>query len=248
MAELVKPRRYYDGLRDHPDKAVQLFHWEPPPKRVVSPAEYLRYFTFFGWRYSSAKIPSKVTKGHAMPTDVFAWIQEEDFPKEREFFTWRKQNSKMFIAEDVPPIAKVGYRDKPEKMTPIVHTRDYLVAKDYWDACEELDRGDAGKKAQDLLKEFLSEKQIREWEKDGHFWESKMHTELICQDDGSEILEITCVANLLFVMRPDVHIYIEGKHGSCWHPEDPIPSADLALIHLLEFREDPRGYADQVNY
>lgn len=249
VAELGKPQLLgYDAVNNHPDKAVTFTRWEAPPKRVVTPAEYLRYFTFTGWKYKQAlpkKDRDKATEG--MPMDAFSWVQEKDFGKDREFFVWRDTTRGVFHAEDLGPEIVIHYKDAPKRIPDLHHVRDYWRASEYWDEVDKLDRSPAGWKARELFCEFLSDVQRRDLDMHGLFYEITRKVSIEVQDDGSEIAHITSGPWLLFFCRPSMQIRSEDV-SFCWHPEEPIPSYDIALAHLLEFRESPTRYKQQANW
>lgn len=120
---------------------------------------------------------------------------------------------------------------------------DDIISQDYWKEVRELHFSPAGKKAMELLKEVLDEKQIKDLEEKGQF--SFPHIER--QEDGTLRKH-----SFQFQVWPHFGAFqlllVKGKAtwvSFCWHPEEPIPPADLALIFILKIQSD--GYRSLLN-
>lgn len=108
-------------------------------------------------------------------------------------------------------------------------------AHDYVEACHELDRTPAGKKAMKLLFEFLSEDQIKDYQREFAFWEC-----FPCQNEIGllwiEFITWSTAGNIRLARSYKG----ERVEGLCLHPDDPFPTGDILLTQLLHFRRCQR--------
>lgn len=181
---------------------------------------------------------------------AFLWSQVPDFPNDRLFHCNRPSYSTLIQAHDN------WMGEMPQRWfangAPL--SREQIEATRFWEACAELQRSPAGEKATHLLMEFLAPWQRETLELYGTFDVLCPYKLLpkVLNDRG----ELAWTSRRPRRIKIDVYPYfrssemIAGKvlRDFCWHPADPIPSADLALIHLLQIRESPREYFQLTNW
>lgn len=181
---------------------------------------------------------------------AFLWAQSLDFPENRLFHCHRPSYSNLIQAHD----NWMGEMPENWFANGAALSREQIEAARFWEACAELQRSPAGEKATHLLMEFLYPWQRETLELYGTFDVLCPYKLLpkVLNDRG----DLAWIARRPRHIKIDVYPYfrssemIRGKElrSFCWHPADPLPSADLALIHLLQIRESPREYFHLTNW
>lgn len=141
------------------------------------------------------------------------------------------------------PVQPMYYSRRYGKCIPV--GKDTLIGQTYWEECSRLHRSPAGRKAVKLLKEFLNEQQRADLDKKGFF--------KVIRDEGKRgVYEFLIEIDPNFGCFMYVGKRLVPEHGwmsFCWHPEQPVPNGDLALIHYLQIEDrGPESLLDAANW
>lgn len=142
-----------------------------------------------------------------------------------------------------------GVVARAQRYTPNTATPDQLYAEDYVEACRALSRTPAGRRATELLYNFLSDEQRRTAERFGYF-DVFIHRRHRPRGAGSPI-EFRTVRARIQRTFPNGNIVLTAPTGDdyqvCLHPSNPYPLDDICLSQMMTFVNDPDEFVRRGN-